>query len=195
MMIGAEPLSGYKCGGYHPVHLCDKLYGDRFTILHKLGWGSYATIWLARDSAVLEPCVDVPDLNNTEWWTPLLRRYVALKIIVARLVNTSNEINILQYLRNASKSRIHPGSDHVLGHLDNFRVAGPNGTHHVLVFDVLGSSPDELRNGNEEGEELVWKRSRIISKEVALGVAYLHELGVVHGGIVSFCDWFQICPW
>jgi hypothetical protein len=66
MMIGAEPLSGYKCGGYHPVHLGDKLYGDRFTILHKLGWGSYATIWLARDSAVLEPCVDVPDLNNTE---------------------------------------------------------------------------------------------------------------------------------
>jgi serine/threonine-protein kinase SRPK3 len=103
-------------------------------------------------------------------------------------VNTSNEINILQYLRNASKSRIHPGSEHVLGHLDNFRVSGPNGTHHVLVFDVLGPSPDELRNGNEEGEELVWKRSRIISKEVALGIAYLHELGVIHGGMMIFCE-------
>ena len=65
-MIGAEPLSGYKYGGYHPVHLGDKLHGDRFTILHKLGWGSYATIWLARDSAVLEPCVDVDGLNNAD---------------------------------------------------------------------------------------------------------------------------------
>jgi hypothetical protein len=56
------------------------------------------------------------------------------------------------------------------------------------VFDVLGPSPDELRNGNEEGEELVWKRSRIISKEVALGIAYLHELGVIHGGMMIFCE-------
>jgi len=118
--------------------------------------------------------------------TLLFRRYVALKIIVAELLNRSNEINILRYLRKASKSKKHPGSEHVLDLLDHFKVSGPNGTHHVLVFDVLGPSPDELRNGNEEGEELVWKRSRIISKEVALGIAYLHELGVTHGGMM-FC--------
>jgi hypothetical protein len=58
-MIGAEPLSGYKAGGYHPVHLGDKLCGGRYKVLHKLGWGSYATIWLARDCAALEPYVDV----------------------------------------------------------------------------------------------------------------------------------------
>jgi hypothetical protein len=66
MMIGAEPLSGYKYGGYHPVHLGDKLRGGRFTIIHKLGWGSYATVWLARDSAVLEPYVDVVGFNNAD---------------------------------------------------------------------------------------------------------------------------------
>jgi len=99
-------------------------------------------------------------------------------------VNTSNEIKILQYLRNTFQWRKRPGSEHVLSLLDHFRVLGPNGIHHVLVFDVLGPSPDQLRNGNEEGEELVWKRSRIISKEVALGIAYLHELGVTHGGMM-----------
>jgi serine/threonine-protein kinase SRPK3 len=63
-------------------------------------------------------------------------------------------------------------------------VSGPNGTHNVLVFDVVGPGPDQLRTGNDVGEEFVWKRSRIISKEVALGISYLHEIGVTHGGMV-----------
>jgi hypothetical protein len=50
------------------------------------------------------------------------------------------------------------------------------------VFDVLGPSPDELRNGNEEGEELVWKRSRIISK-VALGVFSTRPQGNTRSGL------------
>jgi hypothetical protein len=116
----------------------------------------------------------------------LARRYVALKITVARLVNNSNEIHILQFLRDhaASQSPKHAGSEHVLDLLGNFTVSGPNGTHDVLVFDVLGPSPNELRNDSEQGEEWVWKSSRIISKEVALGTAYLHELGVTHGSMM-----------
>jgi len=49
---------------------------------------------------------------------------------------------------------------------------------------------------NDAGEEFVWKRSRIISKEVTLGIAYLHELGVTHGGMVFlsfFCVASFIC--
>jgi hypothetical protein len=57
MKYGAEPLSGYKPGGYHPVHLGDKFHGNRFIVVHKLGWGSYSTIWLARDTAAPEPYV------------------------------------------------------------------------------------------------------------------------------------------
>lgn len=124
-------------------------------------------------------------LNDTDLWI-LLRRCVALKIVVSRLANASNEIEILQYLRDAPQLKNHPGREHISGLLDHFRVSGPNGTHDVLVFDVVGPGPDELRTGYEVGEEFVWKWSRIISKEVALGIAYLHELGVTHGGMVFF---------
>jgi len=113
--------------------------------------------------------------------------FQVLKIIVARLVNANNEIDVLQYLRDAPQSRNHPSHEHILGILDHFRASGPNGTHNVLVLDVVGPSPDELlRSGNDVSEEFVWKQSslRIISKEVALGIAYLHELGVAHGGMV-----------
>ena len=37
----------YKPGGYHPVHLGD-IY-QRYKVIHKLGFGSYSTVWLARD--------------------------------------------------------------------------------------------------------------------------------------------------
>ena len=38
----------YRPGGYHPVHLGD-IYYERYRVIHKLGFGSYSTVWLARD--------------------------------------------------------------------------------------------------------------------------------------------------
>jgi len=45
----AEPLARYRKGGYHPTHLGDTFKEGRYKIMHKLGWGGYATVWLARD--------------------------------------------------------------------------------------------------------------------------------------------------
>ena len=47
--IPAEPLTLYRSGGYHPVHLGDIMQEGRYVIVHKLGWGLDGTIWLARD--------------------------------------------------------------------------------------------------------------------------------------------------
>lgn len=47
--IDAEPLHRYKVDGYHPIHMGDVLNEDRYKILHKVGWGSYSTVWAARD--------------------------------------------------------------------------------------------------------------------------------------------------
>ena len=38
----------YRPGGYHPVHLGD-VYDGRYKVIHKLGFGTYSTVWLARD--------------------------------------------------------------------------------------------------------------------------------------------------
>lgn len=47
--VDAEPLERYRKGGYHPTHLGDTFKDGRYKIVHKLGWGGYATVWLARD--------------------------------------------------------------------------------------------------------------------------------------------------
>ena len=47
--VPAEQLEQYCQGGYHPIHLNDFLEQGRYEILHKLGFGSFSTVWLARD--------------------------------------------------------------------------------------------------------------------------------------------------
>jgi serine/threonine-protein kinase SRPK3 len=39
-----EPVSKYRPGGFHPVHLGDTFKGGRYTIHHKLGWGGFSTV-------------------------------------------------------------------------------------------------------------------------------------------------------
>lgn len=65
--FGLEQVIDYEPGGHHPVHLGDIL-GDnhRYRVVHKLGTGGFANIWLCRDLAV----------HNTT-------KYVALKILMA----------------------------------------------------------------------------------------------------------------
>ncbi len=47
--VDAEPLRRYRNGGYHPTHLGDTFKDGRYKILYKLGWGGFATVWLASD--------------------------------------------------------------------------------------------------------------------------------------------------
>lgn len=44
-----ELLEQYCPGGFHPVALGDTFHNGRYVIKHKLGWGGFATVWLARD--------------------------------------------------------------------------------------------------------------------------------------------------
>ncbi len=48
--VPAEQLTDYCPGGYHPIHLNDTLHDGRYEIVHKLGFGSFSTVWLARDN-------------------------------------------------------------------------------------------------------------------------------------------------
>jgi len=47
--VDAESLERYREGGYHPTQLGDTFKDGRYKILQKLGFGGYATVWLAED--------------------------------------------------------------------------------------------------------------------------------------------------
>ena len=46
-----EGTEGYKPGGYHRVEVGDKFKSGRYTVLKKLGWGHFSTVWMVHDKS------------------------------------------------------------------------------------------------------------------------------------------------
>lgn len=47
--VSEESLARYCPGGYHPVRIGDVFNNGKYTIVSKLGYGAYSTVWLARN--------------------------------------------------------------------------------------------------------------------------------------------------
>jgi hypothetical protein len=85
----------YRPGGYHPVHLGD-VFNNRYRVLLKPSAGSFSTVWLALDEEYHSPFSDINIFNRFL----RLKRYVALKIVVASKSKDSQEFKILPTLDN-----------------------------------------------------------------------------------------------
>ncbi|KAL8858289.1 MAG: hypothetical protein Q9178_005152 [Gyalolechia marmorata] len=160
--VPAEALGQYCRGGYHPVHLHDLLNDGRYEVLHKLGFGSFATVWLARD-------------NRNQ-------RNVSIKVIVANNSGEHNrELQIFQSIRETGNLH-HPGHKHVTQLLDWFHHDGPNGRHLCLVLELLGPQVQAVA---ERGQNyrLDGNLARRVSRQLLYATNYLHSCGVVHGDI------------
>lgn len=158
-----EDIEEYRTGGFHPVHIGDVFAKEGYRVLHKLGYGGFSTVWLARDDHY--------------------HRYVALKIITAEASNNCKELQILDHLR--TKSNALPGRKHVASILDHFNLKGPNGTYVCLVSQVAGPTITQLSYspGQVAGSRRL--RASIARKaawQAANALSYLHSSGIVHGG-------------
>ena len=49
VLFEEEKFLDYRPGGFHPIALGDTLKDGRYKIHHKLGYGGFSTVWLARD--------------------------------------------------------------------------------------------------------------------------------------------------
>ena len=120
-------------------------------------------MWLARDKVRL--------------------RYVALKILAARLSHDCPEVEILRRLR---ESEDHEGKAFVMSMLDHFWIDGPNGHHLCVVSEVGGPSIKQFNDcpGLTSGSRrLRGAIARKVASQATEGLAYIHSTGTVHGGI------------
>ncbi|OJD18373.1 CMGC/SRPK protein kinase [Emergomyces pasteurianus Ep9510] len=160
--IDVEDPNGYHTGRYFPVTLGNEFRGGRYRVLHKLGWGGFATVWLARDN--------------------LTHSNVALKII--NVNDSSQEFKILHHLQHSSLAQVHvdhPGRAVVLQLLDHFELATP---YMGLVFPIMGMDV-RSRIDAQHRQRLPKQIALNVCSQVALGLDYLWKCGVAHGDLYS----------
>ena len=144
--------------------------------------GSHATSYLPNERKLSRSFVTATTVYISFQGLPPLTtpfkcsRYVSLKFVVAALTGKSNEIKIYRHLASQSGPP-HPGSKYILTPLDEFRVRGVNGEHDVLVLPVLGPHLEDML---DENPHLIPRKS--LMRQIVLGVSFLHDCGVVHGG-------------
>ncbi|KAF2494665.1 kinase-like protein [Lophium mytilinum] len=167
MEEGAEWLEGYQSGGFHPTLLGEYYHEGRYKVIHKLGHGSYSTVWLACDT------VD--------------RKNVALKILSADRPSRNRETEIMRLLtseKTKDQGKKHPGSAYVLSILDEFFIEGPNGKHLCVVTPLAGGSVSFSKEcARESPGKFPLSASRSIVAQIALGLEYIHSCGIVHGDL------------
>jgi serine/threonine protein kinase len=91
-MSTLENFGNYKLGGYHPIEIGDELHNGCYRILHRLGYGSYSTVWLA-----LNQRFDMESEPRS--------RYVAIKVLIANASDAKYDGSIMRYLRLHKPSR------------------------------------------------------------------------------------------
>ncbi|KAJ7201396.1 kinase-like protein [Mycena pura] len=113
-MNATEDITRYVLGGYHPVIIGDILRSpassSSYRVMHKLGFGSYATVWLAQK-------------------TDASRAFFAIKITIADGLSNRETECLRAVLRECSSN--------IVTLADAFELHGPNGVHSVLVTDIV----------------------------------------------------------
>ncbi|KIY62919.1 kinase-like protein [Cylindrobasidium torrendii FP15055 ss-10] len=147
-----EGIHHYTSGGFHPIHLGDVLSSAN---------AEYRILQKLGRGAF-----------STAWLAQTRsEQFVALKICSANS-NPTHEVGIFERL-----ARHPPVPENVVKLLDHFTLQGPNGIHTVLVHNVLGNPSDVVDPAIYPGR----KHVRKLCHDITIGLAALHEQGIVHG--------------
>ncbi|KAI1123109.1 kinase-like domain-containing protein [Nemania abortiva] len=152
---GLEKIYDYESGGHHPLHLGGTLHGW-YKVIHKLGSGGYANVWFCRETNSSEP------------------RYVALKIIMTGGSNpTCPELRVNRLVEMGIGEEA--AARHFCLPLDHFSITGPIGTHHALVYPVLGPRVSRLfkKVGDDDFDMTLGKITTEVTQ--AMGALHAHD--------------------
>lgn len=120
-----ERLQRHQPGGYHPIQIGDHFHG-RYRVIHKMGHGSYLTIWLLQDEQK--------------------KKLVALKICTA---HSNNKVDLISALtRPRFLVTNDSGKAMISSILDTFTVHDPNGTHACHITTPARASLSDLKDGS-----------------------------------------------
>lgn len=140
----------------------------RYDILECLGRGSYAEIYIARDTASAD---HEPQMVVIKALNVLLQGMLDAELEQTLIENFQNEAIALDRVR-------HPNIISRLGHGTAIDLAGT--TFHYLVLEYLSGGDMAARYRHEP---YTLERALFYLEQVCAGLAYAHECGVIHRDI------------
>jgi len=158
---GVENLSDYRPGGYHPIHIDDRLH-KRYRIVHKLGHGTFSTAWLALDERT--------------------SKYVAIKVGTADA--DRREVEILSQLTTgvATYKHVADKASMIPIVVDRFSLDGPNGTHPCFITVPARCSLMDAK-GASDTRLFQLDVARSLAAQLAMAISLVHSQGYAHGDL------------
>jgi serine/threonine-protein kinase SRPK3 len=114
-----EGYDGYKPGGYQSVHIGENYKSGRYTILQKLGWGHFSTVWLVNDNNTGKQCAMKVQKSSQHYMDAAL-----------------DEFKLLQELNEGDPEDIHC----CVKLIDQFSHCGTNGISICFISETLGNN-------------------------------------------------------
>tara|TARA_Y100000996_G_scaffold413851_1_gene403084 strand:- start:6819 stop:8003 length:1185 start_codon:yes stop_codon:yes gene_type:complete len=170
-----EPQYDYKKGGYCPIDENSNI--NSYTIIEKLGWGSYSTVWKAKKNDNIY-AIKIQKSNKDD--TELAEK----------------EVKTLYKFVNKS---------HIVQLHDTFKYKSRNGKHICIVMDVLGydlhefkhqykykdnyymeSSKSDSDTDNEDSSPLQCIPVPVVKhiiKQILIGLNIIHSNNYIHTDI------------
>lgn len=160
-MTAVENIQLYCQDGYHPVELGETL-GKHYHIVHKLGFGTYSTTWLAVHEET--------------------GQYVAVKVGAG--YSNPLEATFLRCLQIPRSFNVNTIRSVIPPFLDEFKIKGPNGKHRCYVTPVAGASLYHSK-AYIPGPGGLFRLdvARAMAAQLVTAVAHLHGKGYVHGDV------------
>ncbi|KDN61295.1 putative SRPK2 bound unphosphorylated [Colletotrichum sublineola] len=156
-----ERLSDYRLGGYHPIQIDDRLH-KRYRIVHKLGHGTFSTVWLTLDE--------------------LTSNYVAVKVGTADA--DTQEVEILSQLTTVVPNYSHAAhkTSMIPPVINRFSLDGPNGTHPCFVTVPARCS---LMDAKEASDLRLFELGVAwsLAAQLAMAISLVHLQGYAHGDL------------
>lgn len=174
-----EGQDGYRKGGYHVITV-GEVYNERYTVLAKLGWGHFSTVWLCHDAATHGRLVAMKVQKSAPHYTEAAYDEIELLAQAAKKGTTELwDSQVYAGLLGMAHTPNVPFTG-VVQLLDYFEHFGPNGKHVCMVFETMGPNVLALiKRYNFKGIPLPIVRK--VAAHTLIGLDYLHRVcGIIH---------------